>query len=337
MKEEPPESGSSSSGRSSGGGVRRSGEAARRGPRYFRGFEALNHCPEYFSFVPVVVTGASGFVGRHAVRAFNRVSPEVRAYVRRKESAGALRDLGAKVAVGWIGDVENMAAVMDGAHTVCHLVGGVHHPDEGSLEEALLGSLEPVLKAAGMAGIRRLLFLSYPGASPDAKNLVLRLAGLAEGAIRAAPPAFVIVRSTWIYGPDSALPRLAAGTGGRQTWAPVFVEDVANVLAAADDREAVRSGVWSLEGSDRVTAEEFLRASTGENPAGRLRRLARRPRRSVPSDGRAIRPAVVDLLAMDNLADGPDAAAEFGVPKTSLAEGLRRSARPALSRLGRSE
>ena len=271
--------------------------------------------------MPVVVTGASGFVGRHAVRAFNRVSPEVRAYVRRKESAGELRDLGAKVAVGWIGDVETLAAVMDGAHTVCHLVGGVHHPDERRLEEALLGSLGPVLNAAGMAGVRRLLFLSYPGASPDARNLVLRLAGRAEAAIRAARSAFVIVRSTWIYGPGGPLPRLAAGSAKTQMWAPVFVEDVANVLAAADDREAVRSGVWGLEGPDRVTAQEFLRASAG----GPLRRRTRRTRRSAPPEGPVVPAAVADLLAMDNMGDGPDAAAEFGVPRTSLAEGLRSS------------
>jgi uncharacterized protein YbjT (DUF2867 family) len=263
-------------------------------------------------------------VGRHAVRAFDRVSPEVRAYVRRKESAGELRDLGAKVAVGWIGDVENLAAVMDGAHTVCHLVGGVHHPDEQRLEEALLGSLGPVLNAAGMAGVRRLLFLSYPGASPDARNLVLRLAGRAEAAIRAARPAFVIVRSTWIYGPGGPLPRLAAGWAKTQMWAPVFVEDVANVLAAADDREALRSGVWSLEGPDRVTARAFLRASAG----GPLRRGARRTRRSAPPDGPEVPAAVGDLLARDNLGDGPDAAAEFGVPRTSLAEGLRSSLAP---------
>ena len=208
--------------------------------------------------MPVVVTGASGFVGGHAVRAFVRVSPEVRACVRRKESAAELRDLGAKVAVGWIGDVETLAAVMDGAHTVCHLIGGLVHPDDRSLEAAMLGALGPVLKAAGMTGVRRLLFLSYPRASPQATNKVLRLAGRAEEAIRAAVPEYVVVRSTWIYGAGSPLPGLAAGRGGSQMWAPVLVGDVVGVLAAADDREAVRSGIWGLEGPDRMTAESRI-------------------------------------------------------------------------------
>jgi NADH dehydrogenase len=271
--------------------------------------------------MPVVVTGASGFVGRHAVRAFVRVSPEVRAYIRRTESAADLRDLGAKVAVGWIGDVENLAAVMDGAHTVCHLIGGLVHRDDRSLEDAMLGALGPVLKAAGMAGVRRLLFLSYPRASPQAANQILRLAGRAEEAIRAGVPEYVVVRSTWIYGSGSALSGLAAGRAGSQMWAPVLVEDVVAVLVAADDREAVRSGIWSLEGPDRVTAGEFLGALGGRRPWWQGFRGPARADRA----GQAPLPAVADLLAMDSLADGPDAAAEFGVIRTPLAEGLRRS------------
>src|SRR5438552_6339023 len=112
--------------------------------------------------MPVVVTGAAGLIGRHAVRAFLATSPQVRAYIRHREAAEGLRADGAKVAVGRIDDAATLSTVMAGAHTVCHLVGGLEGPDP---ERDVAGSVRPVLAAAEGSGIRRFLYLSYPGAS----------------------------------------------------------------------------------------------------------------------------------------------------------------------------
>src|SRR5207249_4483479 len=61
---------------------------------------------------------------------------------------------------------------------------------------------------------------------------------------------------------------------GAQVLAPVYVDDVAAILAAADDRGQTVSGTWGLEGPDRVGADE---------PADLL---AGRHRRQLPISGR---------------------------------------------------
>jgi NADH dehydrogenase len=281
--------------------------------------------------MPVVVTGASGMIGRRAVVALGRVSPEVRAYVRRKDAAASLRELGAKVAVGWMGDVENLAVVMAGAHTVCHLVGGMGLPADEALRETNLTSTEIALRAARQAGVQRFLFLSYPGARVDSSNAYLRYKGKSEQAIAGSGLEYVVVRSTHAYAPDGEWlrtlvslsrrrPPLVVGSG-RQTVAPVTAEDVADVLAAADDRETLRSGVWGLQGPDLVTADELadLLGAAGRRklhlPPGVARLSAR-------VTGRAVGRSTMELMAADSLADAPDAASEFGVTLTPLREGL---------------
>ncbi|HEX9236097.1 MAG TPA: NAD(P)H-binding protein [Actinomycetota bacterium] len=281
-----------------------------------------------------MVTGASGLIGRRAVEALARTSPEVRAYVRRAEAAAALRSLGAKVAVGWIGDVDNLAAAMTGAHTVVHLVGALDLSGERAFVEANLDSVRAAVGASARAGIRRFVLLSYPGADPGSPNPYLRSKGEAERVVRESGLAFAIIRSTHVYGPGGAWldavraqarrrPAVVIGSG-RQILAPVFVDDVAAVLAAVDDRAEVRSGTWGLQGPDRVTADE-LADLLG---AGGHRRVHPSPGRAAflaRLTGRPVGKTTLEILAADSVADGPDAAAAFGVRLTPLREGLAAS------------
>jgi uncharacterized protein YbjT (DUF2867 family) len=148
--------------------------------------------------MPVVVTGASGLIGREAVKAFASTSPQVRAYVRRPEAAETLRALGAKAAVGSIEDGGTLQTVMAGAHTVCHLVGGLIPRLPEDYDHAVVGSLRSVVEAAGRAGVKRLLYVSYPGASPDGANPYVRAKGQAEELIRGSGLEHVIVRTTLV-------------------------------------------------------------------------------------------------------------------------------------------
>jgi uncharacterized protein YbjT (DUF2867 family) len=284
--------------------------------------------------MPVVVTGANGLVGRAAVRGFGTRSPEVRAVVRNPAAADGLRTLGAKVAVTPLSDVETLALVMRGAHTVCHLAGGLVADDEEDYLAKNLRTTEAVVAAAEVAGIQRFLFLSFPGAAPDSPNAYLRAKGQAEEAVTDCSPDHVIVRASHVYGPGGewllamverarATPAVVLGSGS-QRFAPVFVDDVAAVLAAADDRAGVEPGTRGLNGPDVISADDLTDLLAGKRRhklhaspslAQRMTRVQRRP---LPL-------AALEVLAADALADPPDAAAEFGVALTPLRDGLARS------------
>jgi uncharacterized protein YbjT (DUF2867 family) len=292
--------------------------------------------------VPVVVTGASGAVAAALIPLLVGRGSEVRAVLRDRPAAGRLRDLGAKVAVCQLGHTDTLEAVMEGAHTVVHLAGGldVSRPvgseasEDDLYEESNLLTVRWTLEAALEARVSRFLFLSYVGADPDSINAYLRAKGRAEDEVRSSGLQHAIVRSTHIYGPGcrwleemeaAARGPVAVVVGdGRQEIAPVFVGDVAGVLAAADDRDVEVRGTYGLQGPDVLTADAFVDMLAGR----RRRKLHLSPgaaRRVARLTGRRLTPILLDVIAADSVADAPDAASEFGVSLTSLSDGLARS------------
>ena len=286
----------------------------------------------------VMVTGASGLIGRALVPLLIR-NDEVRACVRRPEAAEALRAMGAKVAVGDFDDADALAEILKRVFTVIHLVGGSAQVDDDAVLAANHGSVLTALAAARQAGVRRFVLLSATGASVDAANPYLRAKGLAEEAVVNGAMEHAIVRSTHAYGPGgswlaatvegaTSSPPFVIGDG-RQSVAPVLAEDVAAVLAAADDSDGRLEGTWAIEGPDAVAMADLVAslAAPGADPP-----LPLAPAEAVArfeALGMRISRTAADLFALPSRADAPDAAAAFGVRRTTLVEGLRATAQRA--------
>jgi NADH dehydrogenase len=222
--------------------------------------------------------------------------------------------------------------------TLIHLVGGPHQPDEETLFEANHRSTLAALAAARQAGVPRFVLASVPGASPDAADPFLRAKGLAEEVVATSGLEFAIVRVSHVYGlgglwftavVQAALSTPPLAIGGPAPLAPVWADDVAQVLAAAEDHPADPGGLggtWALEGPDAATPVALTRMLTGEDApeavaldpsdaASRLEALL----------GIPLAPFAVAHLLRPSRADAPKAADAFGVAPTGLAEGLRRT------------
>ena len=119
-------------------------------------------------------------------------------------------------------------------------------------------------------------------------------------------------------------PPFVAGPGDQQV-APVLADDLAATIAAIDDHPGPLAGVWALEGADALTADAFCAVlrdddavpshADGQAAAAALTRLL----------GIGVDAVAASYLAMPSRADAPDAASAFGVARTPLADGLRRT------------
>jgi len=283
--------------------------------------------------VPVVILGGQTFAVRAVAGALADKSPEVRIVLTRQGDARELGPVEAKVAVGPTNDPDFLDAVLAGAHTVCMLDPSREWwPDQNA---DIVRSPEIILDRARAARIARVLAVENairldPGSPPERARAERRLL------IQESGIPFGIIRTNIVYGRDSELllmitgmartrPRARVIGTGDQRWAPVLVDDLAAVLAAADDREAFESGVWGLDGPDLVTMNELVDLLAGKHRVART--TVARPGRSGSIRERrwALSDETLGSLSRDVVAGPPSAAEEFGVELTPLRQGLMRS------------
>ena len=247
--------------------------------------------------MPVLVTGATGCVGRALVPKLVEAGGQVRVYVRR--DVPEYRDLGVHVAIGEADHEGRLEAALEQVHTIVHLIGGPD-PERGvSVEWLNLTSTEVALRAAENAEVRRILFLSPKGADAGSRHPYLNAKGRAQEAILASRLEHAIFRCAPVWAPGSVLARFVE-SGGRTDARvnPIAVNDVAAALLAADNRDAELRGVWDLGGPESMTFDEFA-----ERAGSRVRLF---PRGGGP-------PMVAQMFRQDQVADPTEAIRQFGL------------------------
>jgi uncharacterized protein YbjT (DUF2867 family) len=295
--------------------------------------------------VAILVTGAAGLVGRAAVAALLRQGVEhVRAVVRDPAQVGDLRRLGAKVALLDATDPDGLAAAMDGVFTACSLTGSLW--SQGDPSAAVVDPAQVFLAAAKAAGVRRLVVCS-PAAvvtPAAAANPYLAAKAEVERMVASSGLEHAILRCAHVLGPGGRLLGLLAGAArpdrepvlvpgdGRQRVAPVWVGDVADAIAAADDAAELPAVAWSLAGPAQLTFDELVDAVHGSRVA--KRHLGAGAGGDGVADGpvapsqrgwAGLSEVQVGVLAADSLGD-PALPAPPGLAPTPLAETLARSA-----------
>jgi dihydroflavonol-4-reductase len=109
-----------------------------------------------------LVTGATGFVGSHLVRALRKRGRRVRAMVREGTDSAELAMLGVEVVPGDVTDADGFAAAAHGAERVFHVAGFVSFlaEERKRLEAVNIGGVKNALAAARAGGASVLVVTS---------------------------------------------------------------------------------------------------------------------------------------------------------------------------------
>jgi NADH dehydrogenase len=297
----------------------------------------------------VLVTGATGFVGRevlHHLRAAGHASR----ILARNPGSPAVREIAAQfsaeVRPGNVLAPESLADVAAGCDAVIHLVGIISELGEQTFENVHLRATQHVLAAAQAGAARRFLHMSALGTRPNARARYHQTKWAAEVAVRASGLAWTIFRPALIFGAQDhfvnrfarmsrVAPALPVLGDGRRLQQPVAVADVAACFVRALVEPDAVGQTYEVCGPDRLTLPEILHAILAA--MGRRRLLVHLPmplarlqaallEKIFPVLLRQASPLNRDQLLMleeDNVGDATAAFRLFGIKPTPFSAGIR--------------
>ena len=156
--------------------------------------------------VTVLVTGGTGFVGRHVVHALRARDESVRALVRDPGRASRLAAWGVELAVGGLGDAGAVRAACEGMDAVVHLV-SIIRGAPADFERVMVQGTRDLVAAASEAGVRRFVLASALGLTEETKDAVPYYAAKweMERAVRESGLEHVILRPSFVFGRDGGV------------------------------------------------------------------------------------------------------------------------------------
>jgi NADH dehydrogenase len=231
----------------------------------------------------VTVFGGSGFVGGQVVRALAKAGHRVRVAVRNPNLAYRMRMLGdvgqIEVVQANVRNAPSVARAVDGAEAVVNLVGVLWESGRQKFQTLHVMGAKTVAEQAKAAGVTRLVQVSALGADVNSSSRYLRTKAEGELAVRAVFPGAVVIRPSAVFGAEdkffnkfgqmaALFPALPLIGGGETKFQPVYVGDVAAVVAKAVSSPAAEGLTYELGGpavySFKALMELILR-ETGRN------------------------------------------------------------------------
>ncbi|WP_423750592.1 complex I NDUFA9 subunit family protein [Salinirarus marinus] len=218
----------------------------------------------------ILVVGGTGFVGTALVRELCARDHAVTVLSRTAEAEPS-DDV--RAVDGDVTDYESIEGAFAGQDAVVNLVAlsPLFTPPGGNEmhERVHLDGTRHVVEAAAAHGVDKLVQMSALGADPEGPTAYLRAKGNAERVVRASTLDWVLVRPSVVFGDGGEFvdftkllttPYVTGLPGGGRTcFQPLWVGDLAPMLADAVEDDAHVGGVYELGGPEVLTLADVTK------------------------------------------------------------------------------
>jgi len=293
----------------------------------------------------ILVTGGTGLVGAAVVGELAARGRPV-AVMSRSASGVSKRfpDLTVEAREGDVTEPSSLVNAFEGVETVINCVQFPNSPIENKAKGWTFENIDHQgtvnqLNAAKQTGVSRFVYVSGVGASADAEQHWFVSKWKAEEALRQGGVTHVILRPTWVYGPEDAalnrflgfarwLPFIPQFGDGKQEMQPIFVEDLARILADAAEKGAADNQTFEAGGPEGMPMDDVIK--TALDVAAKSRPILHQPAglgkfmatflQVLP--GPPLTPDAIEFITNEAVADNSDLERVFAPRLTPLREGL---------------
>lgn len=212
----------------------------------------------------ILITGGTGFVGRHLIARLHQQGKQVRALARSPHDVP-----GAEPVQADITDTAAVGQAARGCQAVIHLVGILRERRGTSFRRVHVEGTRSVIEACREAEVPRLLHMSALGARPNARSRYHGTKWRAEELVRESGLETTIFRPSVIFGGGgSFLPQIRSLVrrapivpipgGGMSLIQPIWVEDVVSCFVGALGRPETVGRTYELGGPETYGFEQLI-------------------------------------------------------------------------------
>lgn len=217
---------------------------------------------------PILLTGATGYVGGRLLNRFEAEGMPVRCLVRRPAFFPRDHVATTEIVAGDVSDPVSLAAAMNGVATAYYLVHAMGADDDFEARDRHAARVFGEVAAA--AGVRRIVYLGGLGDEADHLSAHLRSRHEVGRILRASGVPVIEFRASIILGSGSLsfemiralverLPFMVTPRWVSVLAQPIGIEDVLRFLRAALDLRGDASRIYEIGGPDRVSYGDLMR------------------------------------------------------------------------------
>lgn len=219
----------------------------------------------------ILITGATGFIGRVLMRHLFETKRELRVLIRPSRRSPRLpKGIPVEVAVASLTDERSLRAALKDVEVIFHLAGSESQGRNANLAALDMRGTENLARVAADAGVKRIFYLSHIGAGRASGFPVFKAKGIAEEYIRRSGVPYTIFQTSLIFGPEdhftTSLARLLQispfffplPASTRSVLQPLWVEDLVTVLLWSLENEATVNHTYEIGGSEFFTVRQIV-------------------------------------------------------------------------------
>ncbi|MSQ21767.1 MAG: complex I NDUFA9 subunit family protein [Dehalococcoidia bacterium] len=217
----------------------------------------------------VLVTGATGFVGRHVVQALVEQGAQVRAVAHRNGHEPVVAVEGIEVCYADVTEPGSWQAALEGVDAVIHLVAIIRERGDLTFDKVNHQGTAYVVAAARQAGVRCFVHLSAIGSKDDPKFPYLQSKARGEQAVIQSGIPCTLIRGSILFGQGDEFINTLAGVvrvsplvpvagDGKTRFQPMHVQDMARCLVRALELDDLRGQTIEIGGPAYLTYEQIM-------------------------------------------------------------------------------